>query len=225
MKDEFISLASHQLRTPLSSVALSSELLLRGVAGEIVPEQKEYLEEIYKATKRMTLLVSNLLNVSRVEMGNFEVKPGPFDVASAVSAVVKEFSPLFSDKKLKMTLNIDENIPPINIDEKSFGIIFENLISNAIRYTPKNGTILIELRKNASGILLSVSDTGCGIPAGQQEKIFQKSFRAENAREISSEGAGLGLYMSHIAAQRSGVKIWFDSKEGKGTTFFVLFSK
>lgn len=222
-KDEFVSLASHQLRTPLSSIALSSELLLRGVAGDVGPGQKEYLEEINKATKRMTLLVNNLLNVSRVEMGNFEVQPGPFDIVSAVRSVVKEFLPLARDKKLEVKMDIGENILSVNLDEKSFGLIFDNLLSNAIRYTLAEGEISVSLEKNPAGILLAVADTGLGIPAGQKKKIFQKSFRAANAREVSSEGAGLGLYMARIAAEKSGAKIRFDSEEGKGTTFFVQF--
>lgn len=224
-KDEFVSLASHQLRTPLSSIALSSELLLRGVAGKMEEPQKEYLDDIYKATKRMTLLVNNLLNVSRVEMGNFEVRPVPFDIAVAVASVVKEFSPLSSDKNLKVETNIEKGLPAVNLDEKSFGIIFENIFSNAIRYTPRSGSITVNLSKDQAGVLLAVSDSGCGIPAAEKKKIFSKSFRAENAREISSEGAGLGLYMARIAATRSGAKIWFESEEGKGTTFFVLFGK
>lgn len=224
VKDEFISLASHQLRTPLSSIALSAELMLRGTAGNVEPGQKEYLEEIYKATKRMTLLVNNLLNVSRVEMGNFEIQPGPFDIATAVHGVVREFLPLISDKKLHLEMNIGKDIPFVNLDEKSFGIIFENLLSNSIRYTAAKGKIVIELEKITLGILLKISDTGLGIPASHQRRIFQKSFRAANAREISSEGAGLGLYMAKIAADKSGAKIRFESKEGKGTTFFVNFS-
>jgi PAS domain S-box-containing protein len=224
-KDDFISLASHQLRTPLSSIALSSELLLRGVAGEVVFDQKNYLEEILKTTKRMTLLVSNLLNVSRVEMGNFEVRSGPFDVASGVLAVMKEFSPLISEKNIRVEMKIQKNIPSINLDEKIFRIIFENIYSNAKRYTPAKGLISVNLLMRGDGVLLEVADTGCGIPRNQKEKIFSKSFRAENARKISAEGAGIGLYMAGIAAERSGAKIWFESEEGKGARFFVLFSR
>ncbi len=224
-KDEFISLASHQLRTPLSSIALSSELLLRGVAGEMIPEQKKYMEEVFKATKRMTLLINNLLNVSRVDMGNFETRTESVDASSAIREIVKGFGPLASEKKLKIDKNIEQEIAPIEFDSNSFGIIFENLLSNAIRYTGAGGNILIELKEDKAGLLLSVSDTGCGIPGKQKRKIFSKSFRAENAKEISSEGAGLGLYMAHIAAERSRAKIWFESEEGKGTTFFVLFAR
>jgi PAS domain S-box-containing protein len=224
-KDEFISLASHQLRTPLSSIALSSELLLRGAAGKIDSSQKDYVQEIFKATKRMTLLVSNLLNVSRVEMGNFQTRLESLDAVSAIQEIVKGLAPLAAEKNLRIEQNIENDIPLINFDANSFGIIFENILSNAIRYTPVGGNISIEMKKDKSSILLSVVDTGCGIPEKQKSKIFSKSFRAENAKEISSEGAGLGLYMAQIAAERGGAKIWFESEEGKGMTFFVLFKK
>jgi PAS domain S-box-containing protein len=223
-KDEFISLASHQLKTPLASIALSSELLLRGVAGEVDPLQKQYMREVFKATKRMTLLVNNLLNVSRVEMGNFQIRSESLDIASAIREIVKGLAPLAVEKNLNIEKNIERNITPIKFDANSFGIIFENILSNAIRYTPSKGSISIELKKDKSKVLLSVADTGCGIPEKQKSKIFGKSFRADNAKEISSEGAGLGLYMARIAAERGGAKIWFESEEGKGTKFFVLFS-
>ncbi|HLM83956.1 MAG TPA: MASE3 domain-containing protein [Candidatus Bathyarchaeia archaeon] len=224
-KDEFISLASHQLKTPLSSIALSTELLLRGVVGGIEPEPKKYMKEIFKATKRMTLLINNLLNVSRVEMGNFQIRSDFLDAVSAVREIVRGLVPLAAEKQLEIEKKIDRDIAPIKFDANSFGIIFENILSNAIRYTPSGGKISIELADEKEGVLLVVSDTGCGIPEDQKRKIFGKSFRAENAKEVSSEGAGLGLYMTKIAAERGGAKIWFDSRERKGTTFFVLFAK
>jgi PAS domain S-box-containing protein len=224
-KDEFISLASHQLRTPLSSIALSSELLLRGVAGEVDSGQKDYVQEIFKATKRMTLLVSNLLNVSRVEMGNFQTNSEPLDAVPAIREIAKGLAPLAAEKNLKIEENFEQDTGSIKFDANSFGIMFENILSNAIRYTPRGGSISIGVSREKNGILLKVSDTGCGIPEKQKQKIFNKSFRAENAKEISSEGAGLGLYMARVAAERGRAKIWFESEEGKGTTFFVLFSK
>jgi len=224
-KDEFISLASHQLRTPLSSIALSSELLLRGVAGKMDLLQKQYMKEIFKATKRMTLLINNLLNVSRVEMGNFQTRSESLDVASTIREIAKGLAPLAAEKNLKIEKDLDQKIAPIKFDTNSFGIIFENILANAIRYTPRHGAITVETSEENGEVLLKVADTGCGIPEKQKSKIFSKSFRADNAKEVSSEGAGLGLYMARIAAERGGAKIWFESEEGKGTTFFVLFAR
>ncbi|OGI32536.1 MAG: hypothetical protein A2420_03100 [Candidatus Moranbacteria bacterium RIFOXYC1_FULL_44_13] len=219
-KEDFISLASHQLRTPLSSIALSSELLLRGTAGKTEPAQKEYLEEINKTTKRMALLVNNLLNVSRLEMGTFSVETEPLDILSVIQTKLKEFEPIILEKKLKIEKKIQENIPGTFFNANSFEIVFDNLLSNAIRYTPAGGEISIELRKEKGAVLLEVRDTGCGIPEKQKGKIFEKTFRAENAKEMSSEGAGLGLYMVKSIADLTGSKVWFDSAEEKGTTFY-----
>ncbi|OGI34569.1 MAG: hypothetical protein A2407_02640 [Candidatus Moranbacteria bacterium RIFOXYC1_FULL_44_8] len=219
-KDDFISLASHQLRTPLSSISLSSELLLRGTSGDIQSDQREYLEEIHKATKRMTILVNNLLNVSRIEMGTFSVESEPLDILSSVQAKLKEFEPIILEKKLYFKKNIGENIPPLSFNTNSFEIVFDNLLSNAIRYTPTGGKIALAIENKRDSVFIEISDTGCGIAAGLKDKIFEKTYRAENAREMSSEGAGLGLYMVKSIADLTGSKVWFDSNEMGGTTFY-----
>jgi PAS domain S-box-containing protein len=219
-KDDFISLASHQLRTPLSAISLSSELLLRGISGDVSQEQKEYIEEIHKAAKRMTLLVSNFLNVSRLEMGTFSVDNEPLDVLSAIENKLKYFSPIISEKKLEFEKKIETEIPPVLFNVNSFDIVFDNLLSNAIRYTPAEGRISLSLKKNDNAIVLKVSDTGCGIPDNLEEKVFEKSFRSENAQKISSEGAGLGLYMVRSIADLTGSKVWYESTEEKGTSFY-----
>lgn len=221
VKDDFISLASHQLRTPLAAISLSSELLLRGISGDIQNEAKEYLDEISKAAKRMTLLINNLLNVSRLEMGSFNFNLEPFDIRSNLITKLKELMPIFMAKKLIMKSDISDDLPTILFDENSFGIIFDNLLSNAMRYTGVGGLITVSVKQDKNkNILLEVSDSGCGIPKDQQNSVFDKSFRADNAKKISSEGAGLGLYMIKKLADKTGTKVWFESTEGKGTTFY-----
>lgn len=220
-KDEFVALSSHQLRTPLSNIRLSADLMLRGISGENSPEQKEFLEEIQKATKRMTILVNNLLNISRLEMGNFDVKAEPLDVTGAVSAIAREFRPLITEKGISFNLSLVPDLPIIYFDENIFRLILENLLSNSIRYTPKGGFINIGLYKDNSYIIFKIDDSGCGIPKHQKDEVFTKSFRADNAKALTSEGAGLGLYMVKSICQRIGADIWFESEVGKGTAFFV----
>jgi signal transduction histidine kinase len=220
-KDEFFSLASHQLRTPLANIRLSSELMLRGITGENSPEQKGFLEEIQKATKKMGILISNLLNVSRMEMGNFDIKEEAMDIGSVAGSIVKDFAPLVTEKGISYSISTDPNLPVIYFDENVLHIIIENLISNSLRYTPKGGSIDFRLRKQNDHILIEVSDTGCGISGDQKEAVFKKSFRTNKAKSITSEGVGLGLYMVKSVCDKIGAKIWFESKPEKETTFYV----
>lgn len=220
LKDEFISLASHQLRTPLSSISLSAELLLRGIAGEIRPEEREYLDEIYRSTKRMSILIGNFLNISRIEMGTFEIKPVSLNLQDKLDQIIKSLLPLIEEKNIHFSKNFSQT-PLVNFDENALEIIIENLLSNAIRYTPDKGKISIEMTTNSTHILIKIIDTGCGIPDNQKEKIFSKSFRADNAKEITSQGIGLGLYMIKLLSQKQNVNIWFDSKINEGSIFYV----
>jgi len=219
-KTEFVSLASHQLRTPLSSISLASELLLRGVGGEVEEKQKKYLEEIYHSTQRMADLINALLNISRIELGTFVIKPVPMDLAKNINRLLDELTLQVNEKKLNLIRSFKQ-IPIVEFDENVFRLITENLLTNAIRYTPGGGLITVKLEKNEFDVLFSVTDTGCGIPLSAQDKVFDKLYRAENAKEINSEGTGLGLYVVKSVAEKVGAKIWFESKKGNGTTFYV----
>jgi len=220
-KTEFVSLASHQLRTPLSSINWYTEMMLSGDAGKINKEQKEYLEEVYAGSKRMVNLVNALLNVSRIELGTFAVDPESVDFRKVAKSVLSELSPEISRKGIKVSAKIEEKLPFITADPKLVRIIFQNLLSNAIKYTKEKGSVNLALKKGKKDILLKVSDSGIGIPAGQQKNIFTKLFRADNARVGDTEGTGLGLYIVKAIIDHSGGEIKFFSEEGKGTTFNV----
>jgi PAS domain S-box-containing protein len=222
-KTEFISLASHQLRTPLAGISLSSELLLKGVAGPVTEEQKEYLEEIFASTKRMSTLVGTLLNISRVEMGTIVLRSDSLNPIQEVEAVANDLKGLVDSKGLTLIKKFDEGVVKIFFDKNAFRIMVENIISNAIRYTPQNGTVVVSLKQDKDNLLFSVSDTGCGVPEDEYEKIFTRLFRSEKAKEVSVEGVGLGLYMTKLLADKTNSKIWLESKEGEGTTFTIAF--
>ncbi|MBI4779040.1 PAS domain S-box protein [Candidatus Falkowbacteria bacterium] len=179
-KTEFVSLASHQLRTPLSSIALSTELLLRGVAGEISSEQKKYLNEAYNSTKIMAELIKVLLDISRIELGTFMVQFEPLNLAERIDYMLDELKLQLSSKKLILRKNYKIS-PIIQFDKNILRTTIENLITNAIRYTGDGGTIFLSLEENAKEILIKISDTGCGIPEKDKDKVFTKLFRAENA--------------------------------------------
>ncbi|MFA6098344.1 MAG: MASE3 domain-containing protein [Patescibacteria group bacterium] len=220
-KDEFVSLASHQLRTPLASISLSAELLLRQIAGATDERQKKYLEEIYRSSQGMSELIRTLLNVSRVELGNLPFKPEKINIIDLVNALLGELTGQISRKKLVLCTDYDHQMPVLNWDKNALKIIFENLLSNAIHYTPANGRITVSIHKKNNELTASVTDTGIGIPDKDKKNIFSKSFRTSISKELTPDGNGLGLYMIKKIADHFGGRIWFSSIAGQGTTFFV----
>ncbi|MFA6394197.1 MAG: MASE3 domain-containing protein [Patescibacteria group bacterium] len=219
-KSEFISMASHQLRTPLTSVGLSVELLIRGIYNSLDGRHQGYLKEIHSSTRRMTELISALLNVSRIEMGTFAVKFEFLEITGLVSRILEELGEQFANKKLSLEKKYAPEILEANFDPNIFRIIFENIVTNAIRYTPAGGKITVGIKKVDKKIVVSVKDTGYGIPAEDQEKIFLKSYRSDAAKKISSDGTGLGLYIARSVAEKVGAEIRVESKVGQGSTFY-----
>jgi len=219
-KTEFVSLASHQLRTPLSAIGWYSEMLTDGDAGKLNEKQQQYLLEITKGNKRMVELVNSLLNVSRLELGTFVVDPVPTNIVTIAEESVKELVALLDEKKLKIEEDYDKEIPMINLDPKLTRIIFQNLLSNAVKYTPK-GKVSISVSRSDGSVLIKVADTGLGIPRHQQKRMFEKLFRADNVRVSNVEGTGLGLYIVKTVIDNVGGSIRFESKENVGTTFYV----
>lgn len=219
-KTEFVSLASHQLRTPLSAIGWYSEMLTDGDAGKLNEKQQQYLLEITKGNKRMVELVNSLLNVSRLELGTFVVDPVPTNIVTIAEDCVKELVALLAEKKLKIEEDYDKKIPLINVDPKLTRIIFQNLLSNAVKYTEK-GKVSISVSQSDGNVLIKVADTGLGIPRYQQKRMFEKLFRADNVRVSNVEGTGLGLYIVKTVIDNAGGSIRFESKENVGTTFYV----
>ncbi|MFO7807401.1 MAG: ATP-binding protein [Candidatus Moraniibacteriota bacterium] len=220
-KTEFVSLASHQLRTPLSTINWYAEMLLNGDAGEITDDQRMYLDEIYKGNQRMVELVNALLNVSRIELGKLAVDVEKTDFREVADTVIGELKQKIDHKKIDFKKEYDKDLPKINADPKLVSIIFQNLLSNAVKYTPEGGGVKLEVSKKDEKVLIKVSDTGYGIPREQHKNIFQKMFRADNVREKDTEGTGLGLYLVKSIVDYAGGEIWFNSEKDKGTTFFI----
>jgi len=224
-KTEFVSLASHQLRTPLSAVNWYAEMLIDGDAGKINKQQKLYLDEIYRGNQRMVDLVNSLLNVSRLDLGTFEIVPKPLKLCEIVDDIAEEMGHTITEKKQKFINSCSTNDPKINADPKLMRVIMQNLISNAIKYSPEGSNISVSMTYNpknpASTYNIKVSDNGYGIPNNQKDKIFTKLFRADNIRAMDTEGTGLGLYIVKSILDEAGGKISFDSIENKGTTFTV----
>ena len=219
-KTEFVSLASHQLRTPLSSINWYSEMLVAGDAGELNPEQLSFINEIYRGSQRMVELVNSLLDVSRLELGTLSIEPAMTDLNETATSIIRELQPGILKKSLTINLKTSKKSPLISVDPKLIRIVFQNFISNAIKYTPDKGRIVIEITFDKQAALIKVSDNGYGIPEHSKEKIYEKLYRADNIKEKDTEGTGLGLYIVKAIADHSGSKTWFESQENKGSTFF-----
>lgn len=220
-KIDFITIASHQLRTPISIAKWSSELLYERYAKSLSGNVKQYVEDIYRANQRLVHLVDSLLNVSRIEAGTFLMQSEKISIEDSVNDVLKDLAPLIERKK--MSVDIPKGNTIVNADKNLLHIIFQNLIANAVKYTPEKGKISIDIAQVPQKITVSIKDTGYGIPEEVKDKIFTKLFRADNVRKIDSDGAGLGLYIVKSIIERVGGKIWFESEKGQGTTFFIEF--
>lgn len=241
-KTEFVSLASHQLRTPLSAVRWYSEMLLAGDAGEVIPEQKKYIEEIYRGNQRMIGLVNALLDVSRIEMGTFIMESKSVDVVKLAQDVIDDNKLHISEKRISFSGVFQKKIINIQSDPKVLYIVLQNILSNAIKYTPEGGKVELSIfheefdKNNVKGgnsgakdknnkmekfIIIKILDSGYGIPKDQQSKIFTKLFRANNVVGKDTQGTGLGLYIAKSIVDQSGGNIWFESNENKGTVFYV----
>ncbi len=223
MKSDFISLASHQLRTPLSSVKTYSHMLLDGYMGKLTSPQTKALKTIISAANRMNETVSTLLNISRIESGKVVVERKLLSVNKLFDSVVEEHSLVASEKTIKFKIHYPPGSLKLYSDVVVLKEVLGNLISNAIKYTPSNGTITLsgKIPKKGNQLVISVTDTGVGIPIESHANIFSKFYRAENVVRQETSGIGLGLYLVKGLIDELNGKVWFKSAEDKGTTFYL----
>lgn len=220
MKSEFISLASHQLRTPLSAVKTYAHMLLEGYMGDLVPAQKKALRTILSASNRMNELVNMLLNVTRVESGSLAINAKAHSMQRLAEEVARELQLAASEKNISLHLKLPKEQCIVRTDNLLAKEILINLVTNAVKYTPEGGAVTIKLACKNSEAIFTVSDTGIGIPAYSQEHIFTKFFRAQNVVKRETTGTGLGLYLVKGLVDAIGGRVWFTSKENAGSSFY-----
>ena len=222
-KSSFISVASHQLRTPLTAIKLFVEMLSTGKAGRLNKTQKEYIEDVSISTERMIGLVNDLLNLSRIESGKLKAKPSEVLIDEVVKSAIDEAKILAKEKKLSLDFKKPRYIIKTNLDADLFRQVIHNLLTNAIRYSAngKKNDIIIKIEKSGKECVVSVQDFGIGIPEEAKSRLFDRFYRADNAIKADANGTGVGLYTIKMILERMNGRVWFDSKLGKGTTFYA----
>ena len=222
VKTEFLSIAAHQLRTPLGSMRWNVELLLTGDIGEVSKDVRDVLMQVYQGTQRMIVLVGELLLVSRIEQSRVFDQPSEVNVLVVIKDVMKELEFSSQEKAVSVELKTDnKSLPTLYIDSQRFRDVIQNLLSNAVKYNQPGKKVRVTVRHQDKQVLLEVEDQGIGIPKKDQGKIFSKFFRADNAAKSQTEGNGLGLFIAKSYVESWGGKVWFDSREGQGTVFYL----
>ena len=225
LKDEFIGVAAHELRTPLAILKGFAQTLLvqtaRGKGTELVDWQVEALQGIDQATARLVELTEDLLDVTRLQAGRLTLYVEPTDLVALVQRVVTRLQMTTDRHTLTVSTVVEHLVAPV--DPRRIEQVLSNLIGNAIKYSPEGGPIEISMREDVGveTAFISIRDAGIGIPAHQQTLLFGRFARADNARAYGLGGTGLGLYLCRELIERHGGRIWFESAEGQGSTFFI----
>ena len=222
MKSRFVAVAAHELRSPLAAISGYLELLGDSEMGPISDQHANFVSVLQRSTGRLMGIVNNLLDVTRIEAGQLELTMAPHNMEEIVESVTTELMPRLSAKQHQLIIDVQEQSSMALCDGERTLQIVTNLLSNAIKYTPDRGTITITIREcPEQGVLqLSIHDTGIGIPPEDQPKMFQSFYRAGNVFRTGASGTGLGLNITRSLVELHGGKIWFESTQGAGSTFY-----
>lgn len=221
MKDEFVSTVSHEFKTPLTTITGFLSVMLDGETGPVTEQQVKFLQIAKSAAKRLAGLVSDLLDLSRLESGA-RMDLRPLNLSELVTQSVENHQPLAAEGDKTIVWSPDPSLPAAVADERWLGLVVDNLVSNALKFTRHRGRVRLEARDKGEFLMVSVSDDGIGIPPQDHEKIFERFYRASNRAEVNAPGTGLGLAIAREVIAKHGGKIWLDSEMGKGTTFHFV---
>jgi signal transduction histidine kinase len=215
LKDEFVALISHDLRTPLTSITGYVELALE---DDLTEETRGFLGVVERNAERLLALVNDLLFVARLQAGEMSLDRGDVDLADIVRDGVRSLGPRAAAKRISLTYDVDA-LPPVYADRGRMLQVLDNFLSNAVKFTPDGGSVHISLRLAGDRAALEVTDTGIGIPSDAQRRLFERFFRAENAVARQLPGTGLGLYIARVIAEAHGGSLSVQSELGNGSTF------
>jgi signal transduction histidine kinase len=220
MKNEFVSLVSHELRTPLAAMKGATDNMLEGITGELNSVQQECLSIIKRNIERLNRLISDLLDISRIEAGKLQLHTQSVQINQLVQECLHGLEELGKQKNIVITASLAEDMPPVSADPDKIIQVVTNLIGNAVKFTPPGGKVSVETAKRFECVQVSISDTGVGISHQDLEKVFDKFYQVtNNAEHIKVKGTGLGLPISKGIIERHQGKIWAESVLGKGSTF------
>lgn len=221
-KSEFLSIVAHQLRTPLSGNKWIFKMLLDGDLGAFTPEQKDIIEKGYESNEQMIKLLNEIIVANQNEEWEFKYNFCKADLEKVVQSLIIEFIEEARGRNIKLVFERPyRNFPLMEIDPEKIRLALQNLFENAIKYSNENSKVIITLAPSTTSVTVTVQDSGIGITKDQQEKIFQKFFRADNAKIAKKHGTGLGLFTAKSIVERHHGTIGFTSTEGKGTTFTI----
>jgi signal transduction histidine kinase len=226
-KSEFVAMTAHQLRTPLSAIKWTFHMIMNGDLGPVTADQRSFLEKGYESSEKVISVVNDWLNLDYLEANKKKYQFVPTDISELIDGVVFEFNPRTREKNLTLVVERPKsNIPLVEVDPVKFSMIMENLIDNAIKYTPNDGKITIAINDDKVNdkeqtVEVSVADTGIGIPKAEQERLFQQFFRSSNAAALAPRGSGLGLFIIKSLIEGHSGTVRFESEEGKGTKFLI----
>jgi signal transduction histidine kinase len=218
LKDEFLSIASHELRTPVTSIKGYTQLAKTLVRENDLTTSEEYLEIALDQIDRMSRLILELLDVSRIETGRLEIRHEPIQWMAFVREVVQHHHTAVSDRRFH--LNVPESSVAVNGDRDRLEQVLGNLLENAVKYSPEGSEILVSVERRDNHVVTSVSDRGIGIPSDELAQVFERFHRGRQVSSTNYGGLGLGLYITKQIVERHGGSIWVESKEGSGTTFY-----
>ncbi len=219
LKWEFISIAAHQLRTPLSAIKWAVKIVLDGECGALNEEQKEMLTKGYDSNERIIRLVNDMLNVSRIEKGRFGYSFAKGKIENALIIVLENLDQMIRERAIKINIDKPDDLPTVLLDKDKILLVLQNILENAVKYTPANGKIEVGIKQLKNNLVVRIKDNGVGIPLEDQPKLFSKFFRANNVIRMQTEGSGLGLFICKNIIEAHGGKIGCKSQEGKGTEF------